>query len=606
MNFKKILSLITGLAISSCVVFGAAGCDGNNKPAPEQATPVNTYTYDIPQDYCRTYYEIFVRSFADSDGDGIGDLRGLINNLDYLNDGDDSTTTDLGINGIWLMPINATRSYHGYDVVDYKEINSQYGTMEDFEDLVKECNKRGIWIQMDLVLNHTSNEHPWFKSALQDARKGLDPQESKWMSRYEFYRKSEKPTSGNYYDVSGSNLCYLANFNTTTMPDLNLKDMETNGLKEEIEDIVDFWLEKGVRSFRLDAVPWACANAVTFNEDNDKFWSWFNDYCNSKGAEVAASQGWADSNISRYCYNVGEVWGNSVTISQFYGTGMTNFNYTMGGDSSASFPNAANGFYRGGMAFYTSELQSVQADMLSRDKNALLSNFLSNHDNSRSAGYMMNDPVRIKRAAALYMLAPGNPYIYYGEELGAEGVRRIGSREVDPNVRLPFNWGDSTKGLTDNPPGTDFSGTFTGNQRHGSWKDQTNDASSILTYYRRVIQLRNRFPEIGRGVVAAYAVNKNGEINTFDKVRTDNNIASGVSLNTANALNKTISAYTLTWGDKKVLIVHNIGDDAATLKISDFKGYSVVGELKAKGGSVSLSGGTLKMSGSTVAVLKAA
>lgn len=600
MKLKKILSVLTSLTIASSIALCTIGCGDETKT--ENATPVNTYTYNIPQDYCRTYYEVFVRSFADGDGDGIGDLRGLINNLDYLNDGDDSTTTDLGVNGIWLMPINASPSYHGYDVTDYKAVNPDYGTMDDFEELVEECNKRGIWIQMDLVLNHTSKNHPWFQNALSDAAGGLDPEESEWMQRYDIYKVNDPIICKESYPVPGrSALRYGSSF-TESMPDLNLRDMETNGLKQEIQSIVDFWLEKGVRSFRLDAVPWACNSSVSYNEDNGVFWGWFNDYCNTKGAEVF---GTPDDGVDRYCYNVGEVWGTQPAINDFIGTGMSCFNYTMGGSSGSSFPNAANGFYTGGIAMYTSQLASVQADALAKDEHAILSNFLSNHDNSRSAGYMMNDPVRIKRAAALYMLAPGNPYIYYGEELGAEGIQRVGSSDVDPNVRLPFNWGDSSKGLTQNPPGTNFTGTFKGNQRQGSWADQTNDANSILTYYRRVIQLRNRFPEIGRGVVTPYAVNGSGEIQTQEAVRAANGVASGASFNGVNALNGTVAAYTLTWGNEKILIVHNVGDNEASLKISEFAGYSLVGELKANGGSVSLGGSSLSMSGSTVAILKA-
>ena len=109
-----------------------------------------------------TFYEIFVRSFSDSDGDGKGDLNGLIGKLDYLNDGDPATASDLGITGVWLMPIMASPSYHGYDVTDYYQVNPEYGSNEDFKRLIEEAHKRGIRVIIDLVLNHTSSEHPWF------------------------------------------------------------------------------------------------------------------------------------------------------------------------------------------------------------------------------------------------------------------------------------------------------------------------------------------------------------------------------------------------------------------------------------------------------------
>jgi len=111
------------------------------------------------------FYEIFVRSFYDSDGDGIGDFNGITEKLDYLNDGDPATTTDLGVTGIWLMPIFPSPSYHGYDVTDYYTVNPQYGTVEDFKNLLAEAHARGIRVIIDLVVNHTSEQHPWFEEA---------------------------------------------------------------------------------------------------------------------------------------------------------------------------------------------------------------------------------------------------------------------------------------------------------------------------------------------------------------------------------------------------------------------------------------------------------
>jgi hypothetical protein len=108
------------------------------------------------------FYEIFVRSFYDSDGDGVGDIQGLIEKLDYLNDGNPDTDEDLGITGIWLMPITESPSYHGYDVVDYYTVDQEYGTVEDFQNLIHEAHQRGIRVIVDLVLNHTSTQHTWF------------------------------------------------------------------------------------------------------------------------------------------------------------------------------------------------------------------------------------------------------------------------------------------------------------------------------------------------------------------------------------------------------------------------------------------------------------
>ena len=123
--------------------------------------------HEIPllNDNYGVYYEIFPYSFSDSNQDGIGDIQGIINRLDYLNDGDNTTDIDLGINGIWLMPIMQSTTYHKYDVVDYYEIDREYGDMSDFEELVEECHKRDIKIIIDLVMNHTSTQHIWFQTA---------------------------------------------------------------------------------------------------------------------------------------------------------------------------------------------------------------------------------------------------------------------------------------------------------------------------------------------------------------------------------------------------------------------------------------------------------
>ena len=136
----------------------------------ENDTTANIDPATIPNDIWwndEVFYEIFIRSFQDSDGDGIGDIQGLINRLDYLNDGDPETTTDLGVTGLWLMPIFPSPSYHGYDVVNYRDIHPDYGTLEDFRRLLNEAHKRGIKVIIDFVGNHTSSQHPWLKHLLQ-------------------------------------------------------------------------------------------------------------------------------------------------------------------------------------------------------------------------------------------------------------------------------------------------------------------------------------------------------------------------------------------------------------------------------------------------------
>src|SRR5690554_2047090 len=200
---KKIISFIMLLLIGFILI----GCEENDGEKLAELFPQN----DI-------YYSLFVRSFADSDGDGIGDLNGVRENLDYL--------VDLGITAIWLLPINPSPTYHGYDVTDYKAINPDYGTMADFDNLVKEAEAKGIKIMLDLVINHTSDQHPWFM----EAKKGVN-------NPYRDYYLWTSETKAYETFVGG-------------MVDLNLNNEK---VVSEIKEIVDFYLEKGVLGFRLDA-----------------------------------------------------------------------------------------------------------------------------------------------------------------------------------------------------------------------------------------------------------------------------------------------------------------------------------------------------------------
>ncbi|MDP9354975.1 MAG: alpha-amylase family glycosyl hydrolase, partial [Chloroflexota bacterium] len=136
-----------------------------NRSVSQEATPANAGPAWADDAVC---YEVLVRSFADSDGDDVGDLNGLTQKLNYVNDGDPATTTDLGVTCLWLMPIFQATSYHGYDVEDFERVDPDYGTNEDFERLVAEAHRRGIRVILDLVLNHTSRNHPWFQEALND------------------------------------------------------------------------------------------------------------------------------------------------------------------------------------------------------------------------------------------------------------------------------------------------------------------------------------------------------------------------------------------------------------------------------------------------------
>src|SRR5713226_8296436 len=172
----------------------AAACHGG-------AAPLQLNTAGWWRD--KVFYEVFVRSFADSDGDGVGDLKGLTAHLGYLNDGDPNTSTDLGIDAVWLMPVFPSPSYHGYDVTDYRAINPRYGTLDDFDALLKAAHQRGIKVILDMVLNHSSSQHPWFVDSMQ----GKDAPKRYWYDWSDTdpgWRQPWNPSGTTWYSRNGA------------------------------------------------------------------------------------------------------------------------------------------------------------------------------------------------------------------------------------------------------------------------------------------------------------------------------------------------------------------------------------------------------------------
>lgn len=245
-----LICVMTAMCLTAC----GKGEDWRSKEVP------------VIDDNYRTWYEIFVYSFNDSDGDRVGDLQGVISKLDYV--------SDMGFNGIWLMPIMPSPSYHKYDVTDYQAIDPLYGTMEDFDRLVEECDRRGIKLIIDLVLNHTSSEHPWFTAAceyLGQLEEGEEPsaEDCPYYAYYNFVKGN--PSSPTYYQVGGTDYYYEGAF-SDQMPDVNF---DCEALRKEFEEIMSFWLNKGVGGFRLDAVKHFYGEATSKNVE---VLTWVNDY----------------------------------------------------------------------------------------------------------------------------------------------------------------------------------------------------------------------------------------------------------------------------------------------------------------------------------------
>lgn len=451
---------------------------GTESAAEAEATPevqnlLENEPLNIIDDNYRTYYEIFVGSFYDSNGDGIGDIKGILAKLDYLKDPEDETTTDLGVNGIWLMPIMPSPSYHKYDVTDYYNIDPQYGTIEDFKELIKECDQRGIKIIIDLVLNHTSSQHPWFTEAtsyLKKLKKGqeIDLTECPYAGYYNFSKDAAKKTG--WCQLEGTEWYYEARF-SSNMPDLNL---DSDYVRERIQKVASYWMDLGVGGFRLDAAK----EYYTGNgKKNIEFLNWFQTYVKSQNPE---------------CYVVAEVWDSIGTISQYYESGIDSiFNYYYG-SSDGKIANLVNQISKGKAGKSLAKVMKSMQDTLSvRNPSYIDASFLSNHDNDRCISYVGTDLNKMKLMAGINLCMSGSSFVYYGEEIGMAGSGK------DENKRGPMIWSNTnTEGKTTGPVNMD---TFADSV--DSVEDQQKDPYSLLNYYIKAIRLRNTNPEIARGTI---------------------------------------------------------------------------------------------------------
>ncbi|MBT3391812.1 MAG: alpha-amylase, partial [Chloroflexi bacterium] len=373
---------------------------GSGIPLPEPALSVQNsgLISDIPQvnlelaaqDWWRdaVFYEIFVRSFYDSDCDGIGDFNGITQKLDYLQ--------ALGVNAIWLMPIHPSPSYHGYDVLNYYAVNHEYGSMDDFQRLLDEIHRREMHLIVDLVLNHTSSAHPFFV----DANNNPNSPYRDW-----YIWSDTDPGNGWHQGAQG----YYYGFFWSGMPDLNYTNPEVTA---QMNNVVRYWLDDiGVDGFRIDA-------AKHLIEDGDQ------------RENTPATHDWYKKFYAVYktdhpnAYTVGEVYGAGGFIAQTYTDQLDHvFNFEL----ASGFVNSANGRSNTGInSAYTLTL-----------KNMLEGNFatfLTNHDQNRTMSVFNGDLGKAKTAASLLLTAPGTPFIYYGEEIGMQG------KKPDEDIRLPMQW----------------------------------------------------------------------------------------------------------------------------------------------------------------------
>ena len=255
-------------------------------------------------DNYRVFYEIFVGSFSDSNGDGVGDLRGIIDRMDYLNDGDDGSGVSLGVEGLWLSPIFKAGSYHKYDVNDYYAIDPAFGTQEDLVELLELCHQRNVKVILDLVINHTGTRNPWF-TAFAAAHRNGDTQDP-YYDFYTYCNKGETPPSGRTFrQLSGADILYECNF-SDGMPELNY---DNEAVRQAVLDVAKYYLDLGVDGFRFDAAKYIYLGD---NAKSAAFWQWFM-------GELKA--------IKPDVYTVAEVW-DSDGVTDVYYPALNCFNFT--------------------------------------------------------------------------------------------------------------------------------------------------------------------------------------------------------------------------------------------------------------------------------------
>ena len=454
---QRFPSFVCGIATAAALLCPGSACA--QVDAPQGMSSITTTSQQAPSG---VWYEIFVRSFADTNGDGIGDLNGVTAKLDYLE--------SLGVSGIWLMPINPSPSYHGYDITDYYGINPQYGTMNDFQHLLDEAHKRHIKVIIDLVINHSSDQHPWFRAAGNPA----DP-------HHDWYSWAKPGTDLDAISATGSpawhiarnGKAYLGVF-TAAMPDLNY---DTPAVRQEMVRLGQFWLNKGVDGFRLDA-----AQHVYYDfklQDGDpavlkKNLAWWWEF--RRGLDAVRPD----------AYVVGEVTQDSAEkLAPWFKPLSAVFDFPLARQLIESAKSERTGDLGAVLARTDAAYRKVTG------KSGVDAPFLSNHDQNRVMSQLDGNPQHMRMAAALLLTLPGQPFVYYGEEVGMRG------KKPDQDLREPMRWNRAT-----DAPGEATWETPTSHEDPAvSVEAEQVDPNSLLHDYTKLIHWRSQISALRDGAI---------------------------------------------------------------------------------------------------------
>ena len=502
---------------------------------------VDFSAFTDPGDNSRVFYEIFVGSFSDSNGDGVGDLQGIINRMDYLNDGDPQSGLSLGIEGIWLTPVFSSPTYHKYDVTDFYSIDPSFGTMDDLKELIALCHERNVKLILDLPINHTGEQNRWFKNFL-NAHLMRNP-DNPYYNFYVWLSEDDPRPSGRHFaKAQQAGIYYEANF-SDSMPEV---DFDNPFVRETLLDVAKYYLGLGVDGFRFDAAKYIYLGD---NAQSAAFWSWYIGELRQINPDL---------------YTVAEVWDGDGVIDQYIP--FTNcFNFT----TSQASGLIAEPAKAGNVNRFTAYVQQYQDRIHALRQDAMNVFFIANHDTDRASGYLTVANGQMKIAANLYLLSSGSPFIYYGEEIGLRGSR--GGANTDANRRLAMLWGDGD--TVRDPIGATYDSS---KQTPYSVQDLYRMSDGLYNYYKRLIMIRRANPEIARGEYTALSVP-----------------------------DSKVGGFLCTWEGSTAAVFHNTTQRTITIDLSTLTNQSLtILSASIGAGGASLDGTMLTLDGQTSAVLR--
>ncbi|MFO0582645.1 MAG: alpha-amylase family glycosyl hydrolase [Anaeromyxobacter sp.] len=470
MTTRPSLAALALLALAACAEAPVTRPAQPLGPGPRPA-PVAAKAPAEPWWKTAVFYEVFVRSFQDSDGDGIGDFRGLTAKLDYLNDGDPNTTSDLGVDALWLMPMLESPSYHGYDVTDYDHVEKDYGTEADFDAFVRAAHARGIHVIIDLVLNHASSKHPWFLDAA-SSKTSRHRDWFVWSDRDLGWGQPWNEKADTWHEAGGS---WFYGLFWEGMPDLNWRNAE---VRAEARRFAHAWLARGVDGFRLDAIRYLVEDGPGPGQSSTpETFTYLFEF--AKAVREAKPD----------AYLVGEVWAGFDEAAQYYGKAGEGLSAMFDFPLAGSVVSAATA---GDPSSFT---KAAEETLRVLPPGATDAPFLTNHDMRRIGSMTDGDPAKLKLAASLLLTLPGTPFLYYGEEIGMEN----GPGGADEQKRTPMRWDAAPlAGFTTGKPWFAFSPA----RPDANVAAQANDPGSLLSRYRALLRARKASPALSGGDLA--------------------------------------------------------------------------------------------------------